>query len=205
MKTQIIFIVAASIPLLFVACGEKDNPSATIKAVDIGLSVKWSNVNLGASSPEGYGDFYAWGETEPKATYTTDNYLYSDTPTTLPLSADAAHKILGGSWRMPTRTEIEELVSTTEDTNYSWEWKSINGHNGWLVTFLVNQNTIFFPAAGYQWDDVLEGRGSVGAFWSSTLERKYSECAWNFEYDSDGVQSFFDDRFVGISIRPVQP
>lgn len=98
--------------------------------VDLGLSVKWATCNVGATKPEDYGDYFAWGETEPKQTFTEDNYLYTGSaPLTLPLSADAAYVNWGGSWRMPTQTEQDELR-----TECTWEWITQNGVSGCKVT-----------------------------------------------------------------------
>ena len=111
--------------------------------VDLGLSVKWATCNVGANSPEDYGDYFAWGEITPKTIYTTSNYSYSDNPTILPLSNDAAHANWGGSWRMPTDAEMTELRS-----NCTWTWTSQNGVNGRKITSKSNGNSIFLPAAG---------------------------------------------------------
>lgn len=197
-------------------------------AIDMGLSVKWSNANLGATSPEGYGDYYAWGETEPKAEYTwftykwcnddynlltkycpSDKATYWDGPgspddkTVLDPEDDAARVELGGKWRMPTAAEIDELVATTNNAGYEWEWKSLNGHNGWLVTYLVNNNSIFLPAAGYRYYTDSYRVGSIGYFWSSTLNTGFPNSAWDLDYDSSPVYKDYGSRYFGQSIRPV--
>lgn len=139
-------------------------------AIDLGLSVKWASCNVGASSPEGYGGYYAWGETEEKSSYTYDTYAYysddagwmnigSDIAGT---SYDVAHVKWGGSWHMPTVTQIEELVNSC-----TWTWTTYNGVNGQLVTG-PNGNSIFLPAAGYRYGTSLHSAGGLGGYWSSS-------------------------------------
>ncbi|MBO7112331.1 MAG: hypothetical protein J6V75_00065, partial [Bacteroidaceae bacterium] len=119
--------------------------------VDLGLSVKWATCNVGASKPEEYGDYYAWGETEPKTTYDWSTYKwckgssatmtkycnnssygnngFTDTKTTLDPEDDVAHVKWGGNWRMPTISEFEDLIN-----NCTWTWTTQNGVNGYKVT-----------------------------------------------------------------------
>ncbi len=191
-------------------------------AIDMGLSVKWANANLGATAPEGYGDYYAWGETETKENYywstykwcngsstTLTKYNYSssygtvDNKTVLEPEDDVAHVKLGGSWRMPTSSEVDELISTRNNSSYQWEWKSLNGHNGWLVTYLVNNNSIFLPAAGYRYDANLYYVGSNGFYWSSSLYTGDPYGAWSVYFSSDGVRGGSGYRYFGQSVRPV--
>ena len=178
---------------LLVACQGKNNPSDDEKpfqfgAVDLGLSVKWANANLGAVAPEGYGDYYAWGETDTKANYSWETYRWCngeftkltkyntnseygtvDNKTVLETDDDVAHARLGGKWRIPTKREVDELVSTWDNASYRWEWKSLNGHYGWHVTYLVNNNSIFLPAAGIRSGTELKNVGTYGFYWSSSL------------------------------------
>lgn len=130
-------------------------PDPTVSAgavVDLGLSVYWCSCNVGAESPEEYGDYYAWGETKPKSSYSQNNYSYYDKDKAQYINIgddiagteyDAATVNLGSDWRMPSKTEMEELVSKCE-----WEWTQINGINGYKVTG-PNSNSIFLPAAGW--------------------------------------------------------
>lgn len=173
------------------------------KYVDLGLSVKWATCNVGASKPEEYGDYFAWGETKPKSEYTDWNYSYYTDPTILPLSADAARANWGGSWRMPTKEEIEELLSYC-----TWTCTSLNGVVGWEVTSGSNGNSMFLPAAGNYWDDTLYEAGSYGFYWSSSLSTE------NLEPDGGSYVLYFGSsesgcgwvrRFVGIAVRPVCP
>lgn len=79
--------------------------------VDLGLSVKWAICNVGDSLPYGYGDYYAWGETETKDTFSLEAYHYAGDPNKLPDSCDVARQKMGGNWRMPTEAEFEELLN----------------------------------------------------------------------------------------------
>lgn len=122
------------------------------QAVDLGLSVYWASCNLGATKPEEYGDYYAWGETSPKSQFTKDNYSYYDSNMAQYIDIgenisgtqyDAATVNWGSDWRMPTRTEMKELID-----NCTWQWTQVSGNNGYKVTG-PNGNSIFLPAAGY--------------------------------------------------------
>lgn len=122
------------------------------QVVDLGLSVYWASCNLGAEKPEEYGDYYAWGETKPKSSFSRSNYSYYDSSTFQYIEIgndiagteyDAATVNLGNDWRMPTKTEMDELRNNCE-----WEWTQISGVNGYIVTG-KNGNSIFLPAAGW--------------------------------------------------------
>ena len=188
--------------------------------VDLGLSVKWATCNVGATTPEGYGDYFAWGETTPKTTYDWSTYKYCngtwntmtkyctdsyygtvDNKTTLELTDDAAHVNWGGSWRMPTKAEQDELIY-----NCTWTWTTQNRVNGYKVTSKKNGNSIFLPAAGYRNNSLLYDAGSRGFYWSSSLDTRGAYCAYfvYFEYfESDYVNWFSSYRYYGHSVRPV--
>ena len=171
--------------------------------VDLGLSVKWATCNVGATAPEKAGDYYAWGETEPKSSYSYDNYYYDDSDydsdwSVLPLDRDAAAVNWGGAWRMPTNEEWEELLA-----NCTWTTIWCNGAGGYKVTSKINGNSIFLPAAGFRFDDDLLDAGYFGYYWSSSLGTDYPYDAWYVVFGSGGV--FRDDsgRCFGRSVRPV--
>lgn len=191
--------------------------------VDLGLSVKWATCNVGASSPEDYGDYFAWGETEPKEVYDGSTYKYRsngsygsltkyntsssygtivDNKTQLELTDDAARANWGGSWRMPTHAELNKLRS-----NCTWTWTSQNGVNGYRVTSKSNSNSIFLPAAGYRGGSSLYNAGSNGYYWSSSLDTDDPDDAWGVDFDSYGVYSnnYYNSlsRSRGYSVRPV--
>lgn len=183
-----------------------------VHAVDLGLSVKWACCNVGASVPEGYGGYYAWGETEEKSDYNWDTYkYYIDTDgngykdsyqnigsNISGTSYDVAHVKWGGSWRMPTLDEIKELCN-----NCSWEWTAVNGVSGQKVTG-PNGNSIFLPAAGSCGGTEVLDRGSYGIYWSGTLNEIYSDhaCYLDFYSGSSGWGNW-GYRLDGFSVRPV--
>ncbi len=171
--------------------------------VDLGLpsGLLWATCNVGATAPEEYGNYYAWGETSTKSSYTESNYTYSSNSSTLPLSADAAHVAWGGDWRMPTLAEIDELNS-----NCTTKWTTdYNGTSvaGRIVTSKLNGNSIFLPAAGLRYDSSLDNAGSRGYFWSSSLKASYPRYAYRLDFYSDNYDWHLIFRYVGQSVRPV--
>ena len=188
--------------------------------VDLGLSVKWATCNVGANSPEEYGDYFAWGETEPKEDYFWSTYKYCngdedsmtkyctnstwgivDNKTTLDLKDDAAHVNWGGKWRMPTKEEQDEL---RDKNNCTWEWTTQNGVKGYKVTSVKNGNSIFLPAAVSRGRDYLGRADSHGYYWSSSLDAGYSSNAYNVYFNSGYVDwSSYDYRYYGQSVRAV--
>ena len=188
--------------------------------VDLGLpsGLKWATCNVGATTPEEYGDYFAWGETSPKSTYDWSTYKWCngssttitkycvssyygtvDNKTTLELTDDAAHVNWGGNWRMPTRAEQDELKNSS---NCTWTWTTQNGVEGYKVTSKVNGNSIFLPVAGYRYyaiDDV----GSGGDYWSSSLSTSGSDFAFLAGFDSSDVGWFSSYRYYGQSVRAV--
>lgn len=189
-------------------------------AVDLGLSVKWATCNVGAEKPEEYGDYFAWGETQPKSNYDWSTYKYCngsyntltkynnsssygtvDNKTTLDLSDDAARANWGGSWRMPTDAELTELREQC-----TWTWTTQNGVYGYKVTSKKSGYTnksIFLPAAGYRSDSSLSNAGSYGNYWSSSLGTVTPACACFWSFDSSRVDWYNTNRSYGHSVRPV--
>ena len=198
---------------------EVENPDPNTgnhEYVDLGLSVKWATCNVGANKPEEYGDYFAWGETQPKITYNlstykwcrgshdtqtkycTDSYYGTvDNKTQLELSDDAARANWGGSWRMPTKAEQDELRN-----NCTWTWTTQNGVNGYTVTSKSNGNSIFLPAAGCRGGSSLSNAGSFGYYWSSSLHTD-PYFALGVYFYSDYVGRYYNNRFYGFSVRPV--
>lgn len=191
------------------------------QAVDMGLSVKWASCNLGASSPEQSGQYYAWGETSTKTEYSWRTYKLRDLSAgrlvshvtkycslpeygtvdklkILQPEDDAATKNLGSKWRMPTDKEWEELM-----TQCKWAWTKKNGRDGYLVTSRKTGNSIFLPAAGHQYLDSLTGEGALGFYWSSSRTNSYGASAWMMCFGSQSVKDETIERFAGQSIRPV--
>ena len=176
-------------------------PSSRVhEYVDLGLSVKWATCNVGAKKTEDYGDYFAWGETKPKKSYSSSNYSYTSNPTILPLSADAARANWGGSWRMPTKAEQDELRN-----NCTWTWTTQKGVKGYMVTSKKNSKSIFLPAAGSRYVSSLLNAGSYGYYWSSSLSTSNTSDAYCLYFDSSYVDWYFYDRYYGRSVRPVCP
>ena len=167
--------------------------------VDLGLpsGTRWATCNVGASTPTAYGDYFAWGETTTKTTYNSSTYTYSDNPTTLPSSADAATANWGSGWRMPTQTEMQELIN-----NCTVTWTTQNGVNGRLFTG-SNGNSIFLPAAGYRDGSELYDAVSVGFYWSSSLLSADTDYAWYLYFYSDNYDMGNYDRYYGFTVRAV--
>ncbi len=185
---------------------------ATSGAVDLGLSVKWATMNVGASSPGDYGDRYAWGETETKSTYSWSTYFDSvngnssnftkyalDKKNQLDPEDDVAHVKWGGDWRMPTNAEQDELRNKC-----GWVWTTYGGHDGYVVIGSTC-NAIFLPAAGYRDSSSLLNAGSGGRYWSSSLGPTYSSCAYSLDFGSSYVDWGNYYRNCGRSVRPVCP
>lgn len=190
--------------------------------VDLGLSVKWATCNVGANSPEDYGDYFAWGETEPVEMYDWRTYKYCngsstsltkyntnrsygtvDNKTQLDLSDDAAYINWGGSWRMPTDAELTELSEQC-----TWIWTTQNGVKGYKVTSKKSgytNNSIFLPAAGYRFGSSLSYAGSYGRYWSSSLGSDGPEDAGGVDFNPDRVYRGSYYRSYGRSVRPVCP
>ena len=171
-------------------------------AVDLGLSVRWATCNIGADSPEDYGDYFAWGETETKDEYTSSNSVtYEEEMDDIAGDADydAATANWGGSWRMPISDELEELVD-----NCTWTWTTLNDVNGYLVTG-SNGNSIFLPAAGYRRTS-LRYASSFGYYWSSTPESiltNHFAYSLNFYSSNHNVDNNDCYRYYGLPVRPV--
>lgn len=192
-------------------------------AVDLGLSVKWANMNIGAAAPEEYGDYYAWGETETKDNYTWETYKFrtsgstskdlkfskycptiwdsywggsgaADNKTTLDPEDDVAHVKLGGKWRIPTKEEWEELIN-----GCSMERTTQGGVSGLLFSG-TNGNSIFFPAPGWMNGSYVEYPDGLDFYWSSNLERATIAYHFNGGY----ISILFPNRYAGFPVRAVQ-
>ena len=209
---------------------EKDIPNypKTITAVDLGLSVKWSSCNLGATSPEMYGDLFAWGETTTKNSFTVENYRfggrygdgedwwllngttkynYVDQKVYLDSVDDAAHVQLGDDWRIPTPAEWWELIE-----NCSWEWYFLNGVAGLKATSKINGNCIFFPVDSNEshYDSLLQYQGEpyleTAYYNSSHVYHDYyfgSFHEFSFSLYDSIFGEFGGQRELGHAIRPV--
>ncbi len=184
------------------------------KYINLGLpsGLKWATCNVGATSAEDYGDYFAWGETSPKAEYDWDTYLHwndingdgwcdnGEATINSDISGnaqyDAATANWGGSWRMPTKEEQQELMD-----NCTWTWKTQNGVNGYKVTG-PNGNSIFLPAAGFINGSSLYD-GIDGGYWSSTPnDYTYGSAYGLFFYNGVEYVSYIY-RNDGLTVRPI--
>ncbi len=235
-------LLAMGAALALTACGKDDDNNndsgngggntgggtgtETAGWVDLGLpsGLLWATCNLGATSPEEFGDYYAWGETTTKSTYNWSTYKYCtvdaegglamltkystdsghdfvgtpDNLTTLQAMDDAATQKLGSGARMPTAAEWRELIANT-----TAEWTQVNGVNGRKFT-APNGKSLFLPAAGCRLGSELYGAGSYGGYWSSSLVKGYPNDAWGFYFDSDYQYMDGYGRYYGFSVRAVR-
>ena len=184
-------------------------PTTKAMAVDLGLpsGTKWADRNVGATKPEDYGGYYAWGETEEKEVYNWSTYIHCDGSSSTchdigsdisGTQYDVAHVIWGGAWKMPTSEQVQELLDEC-----TIEWKTVNRVNGRKFTG-PNGNSIFLPAAGDRWDGKLGYAGSNGNYWSSTLNESYPNLAYYLYFASGGANWYDYYRYRGFTVRPVR-
>ncbi len=201
----------------------KAQAPADVQAVDLGLpsGIRWASCNVGATTPEGYGNYYAWGETTTKADYSWATYKhangaynkltkycydasygdngFTDDKTTLDPEDDAATANWGEEWRMPTDAEWTELRKQC-----TWTWTTQNGVNGYQVTSKTNSNYIFLPATGQRNSTDINYAGSIGNYWYSSLISRIPNCAWYLDFSSGNHDRHYSHRYFGLSVRPVR-
>lgn len=218
MKKSKTLIGLSAMALLLISCQGNQAP----KAVDMGLSVKWATCNIGATTPEDPGNYYAWGEVVPKPVYDRSTYLFYnnekdyitqycydghrgvvDNKLELEPNNDVARQRLGKQWYMPTNNEWEELL---DRNNCIWEWANQNATKGFLITSKITGNSIFLPAAGYRDEENLDGMGVEGLYWSSSLSSGWrgpgeGDCIY---FDKERARSTSESRYYGLSVRPVK-
>lgn len=189
---------------------------ASSDAVDLGLSVRWASCNLGATKPEEFGDYYAWGETSTKSDYTPSTCIYNnisfstlqsqgviDANGNLTSAYDVARKNLGGTWRIPTSSELSELCNDCD-----WKKYTLNEVVGYLVIG-PNDNFIFLPVAGVRYSNTpVRDIGNYGFYWGSTttfIDYEYSS-ALSLTLKDVEIYSMYNHhaRYFGHSIRPVK-
>lgn len=195
--------------------------------VDLGLpsGTLWATCNVGATKPTEYGDLFAWGETSTKETFTFENYKFFkpkgydieeitkyntksryvtvDNKTVLDSQDDAVVVNWCGSWRMPTEEEMQELVDGCE-----WKWADNyegSGVAGQIGKSKHNDNTIFFPAAGYGVADGREYKDRYGRSFSSSLSSGYPFSACSLCFHSGDIRICYEIRSLGCSVRAVYP
>lgn len=177
----------------------KDLTFTPAEAIDLGLpsGTKWASYNIGASKPEEFGGYYAWGETEVKEVYSEATHTFKSEKTDLDLEDDVANIKWGAGWRIPTREEIQELLDKCE-----WTLDTLNGVKGQQVTG-PNGNSIFLPAAGEYIDSEVTEIGIRASFWSSTRNRYTYNAVLRLYLENrmEGCAHF--NRWNGSTIRPV--
>lgn len=194
----------------FVEPGEHDY-------VDLGLpsGTLWATCNVGASKPEEYGDYFAWGETEPKDHYDWSTYFDTDDNgstfkkynsngglTELLPEDDAATTNWGNDWQMPSLEQIKELYDSGNTTT---EWTQLNGVDGFKITSNSNDNSIFLPAAGFRYETGLYDAGVYAIYWARTLHPSINFYAAGLKfYSNDSLSAVGSGRNYGRSIRPVR-
>jgi uncharacterized protein YjdB len=193
----------------------------THKWVDLGLpsGTLWATCNIGADSPEGYGDYFAWGETKPKELYNWSTYQYCngskstltkycvdssygtvDNKYELDPEDDAATANWGSNWQMPSSAQMEELINSDYTTT---EWTTLNGVYGRKITSKINGNSIFLPASGYYSSSIYK-TDIDGDYWSRSLYTNQSSTSFFLLFKSDLISNnYIEQRFYGQSIRPV--
>lgn len=225
-KTLILTCLAALTIAMLSSCnnknaktGDTENNTNEGEWVDLGLpsGLLWAKCNLGATAPEKFGDYYAWGETMPKHEYSMATYSYYDQDgenyalnkyntqeseglvdslTVLEAADDAATALLGDGARIPTDAEWQELLDNT-----TAKWTTQNGVQGYLLT-AANGNNLFLPAAGWM-DGESHLSKNTGDYWSSSLETLLPNNAHILNFGSTGLRVSNYERFHGSPIRPV--
>ena len=185
---------------------DKDNT----QYIDLGLpsGTLWADRNIGAAEPEEYGDFYAWGETEPKKEYTWNTYKWDvyctkynkkDGKTVLEPEDDVVYLKTKGVAHIPTIEQIHELLNNTTS-----KYKTINGIVGRLYKSKVNGNTIFIPFAGNCDVSSITGINRFSRYWSSSLYSPNHQMTYYLYAIYDNSVIFVKDRYVGLSVRGVK-
>ena len=192
-------------------------PAFKAEYVDLGLSVKWATCNMGSVLPTGYGMYYAWGELQDK----TENPIYKwydnstrkytkyvfveymgsiDMKYRLDPQDDAAYKLGGSEWRIPTSDEMQELIDSC-----NWIWADSNGVNGYIVKSKKNENSIFLPAAGRFYDGAAEPqeRNIAGYYMTNTVNTLSNDGCYRLSLYAAGFGMTYDRRSNGYSVRPV--
>lgn len=180
-----------------------DDGTASPEYVDLGLpsGTLWATFNVGATCPEDYGDYFAWGETRPKSSYTGDNYTFSvGNIKELPAGNDAATVNWGNEWKMPSYAQAMELI---DDKYTTKERKTQDGVDGMKVTSKINGKSIFLPLAGFKDGDTLGAEGERTLFWTRSIDPDNRDYAFYCHLWSPGGSVYSYYQYRGLSVRPV--
>lgn len=216
MKKQILLVQKQTVQKLFVfafgllpftanaQCPDDNHPHM----IDLGLpsGTKWACCNVGAATPEECGEFYAWGETEPKDSYTEENYafyyknrqgvFYEKLGNISGTKYDVAHVKWGGDWVMPTPEQMGEIITECETgcpkSNHSLF--KVYGPNG---------NYIIIPMGGFKKNYIREDKGDVCWIWIGSYIESYKFGAWGFFGHCFSKGGAGKDRYLGYNVRPV--
>lgn len=222
MKNPVLCLLFAM--MVVAACGKGTDPKNATPpegAVNLGLSVFWATCNIGANDPAEYGDFFAWGELEPKTEYTWENYRFRkegnsdqtlvitkynsieshgpvDGKSALEPEDDVAHVRLGGKWRIPTAAEFKELIDSCD-----WTWTNRKGIIGYNVKSRVNGKSIFLPSTGYIFQEGLHGEEYGGYYWMANTHATTSSKAQRLFFTPKLQNVGLYYRCLGQPVRPV--
>lgn len=215
MKSTALFILSF---MLCAITATAQNNNTVAEAVDLGLpsGTLWASHNIGATTPEEFGDYFSWGETEPKASYKLEEYrhfkpgqenvmairrAFADLGKDIAgTQYDVAHVKWGEQWQMPSLGQFQEL-----EQNCVWEWTSMNEVAGYKVTSKTNGNSIFLPAAGSKASQRTSNIGVYGLYWSSTIayDGPSGGCNLLIQQGSDRRRQT-SSRALGYTVRAVQ-
>ena len=184
--------------LLIIACFISTSIYAQ-NAIDLGLSVKWADRNMGASTAFDYGGLYGWGDSSGNQKIENLNYYPTSTPPQeiCGTKYDIAHVQWGKGWRLPTAQEIDELESKCKFTFITSE----DGKSGFLVIG-PNGNSMFLPLSGIRKGNIITNRNKIGYYWSGKLGSDIRTAHAFYLYENCEIESVFF-RYYGFSIRPV--
>lgn len=205
-ELNILYSKLDELQLLLKEKEHKDFEMSQHKKINLGLSVCWAEHNVGASVPEEFGSYFAWGEVESKEVYSKDNYVHYNAEKNRYVDIgreisntdyDAAHCIWGKDWRLPTLAEMREL-----EEKCVWTFVTQNNQKGYKIVG-PNGNSIFLPAAGHYVGDGLNERIPSGNYMSGTLKEGNQSYCYYFYFHNGFYHITFYSRQYGFSIRPV--
>ncbi|MBR1466013.1 MAG: hypothetical protein IJ607_06595 [Bacteroidaceae bacterium] len=174
------------------------------RPVNLGLSVDWATCNVGGRDPEDYGYLFSWGETKVKSDYSESQYTWYVDNTYQDIGADicgtdydAATRICGSGWRMPSYAEAQELI-----TRCTWTPDTLNNVSGYTIVG-PSGNTIFLPAAGYKSARIIMERGTEGYYWTGSLSPSLPSSAFTINFRGYD-EPWATNRAYGLTIRAVK-